>query len=284
VKDVNIATPENNAKMIAGNNTSFLLTGNRNVDKYAFHPLDCKSSFTVKLGVPSYLNHINMMLWDKDSRDYSYYIEVSVNQEIWKKVVDYSTYSCRSIQSLYFKEEIAQYVRIVGTHNTVNREFHLVFIEAYYKSTIPKIIGDILCPVANVATFSKKAVVIEGWNPSELLNGQFLKFTGTSGFTSHQIGVNKIVVQLAQPYMIASMKLKLWDGDDRSYRYFIETSLDKSNWKIAVDRRNVECKSWQFLQFDQRPMVFIRITGTHNTANDGFHCIHFECPASSGNN
>jgi BTB/POZ domain-containing protein 9 len=64
------------------------------------------------------------------------------------------------------------------------------------------------------------------------------------------------------------MKLKLWDGDDRSYRYFIETSLDKSNWKIAVDRRNVECKSWQFLQFDQRPMVFIRITGTHNTAND----------------
>jgi hypothetical protein len=34
------------------------------------------------------------------------------------------------------------------------------------------------------------------WNPSELLNGQFLKFTGSSGFTSHQIGVNKIVVQL----------------------------------------------------------------------------------------
>jgi BTB/POZ domain-containing protein 9 len=139
VTDLNIATPENKAEVIAGNNTTFLLTGNRNVDKYAYHSIDCKNSITVKLGVPSYLNHINMMLWDKDSRYnslpcrkiqykiksysryYSYYIEVSLDQENWKKVVDYSSYPCRSLQDLYFKEEIAQYVRIVGTHNSANR-------------------------------------------------------------------------------------------------------------------------------------------------------------------
>jgi hypothetical protein len=63
-----IATPENKAEVIAGNNTTFLLTGNRNVDRFAYHSVDCKSNITVKLGVPSYLNHINMMLWDKDSR------------------------------------------------------------------------------------------------------------------------------------------------------------------------------------------------------------------------
>jgi hypothetical protein len=119
--DVNIATPENKAEVIAGNNTTFLLTGNRNTERFAFHPLDCKSSITVKLGAPSYLNHINMMLYDKDLRYNSYYIEVSLDQEKWKKVVDYSSYSCRSIQDLYFKEEIAQYVRIVGTHNSANR-------------------------------------------------------------------------------------------------------------------------------------------------------------------
>jgi hypothetical protein len=68
--------------------------------------------------------------------------------------------------------------------------------------------------------------------------------------------------------MVSSMKLRLWDGDGRSYRYFIETSVDKSNWKIAADRRNEDCKSWQTLQFDQRPVVYIRITGTHNTANN----------------
>jgi BTB/POZ domain-containing protein 9 len=74
--------------------------------------------------------------------------------------------------------------------------------------------------------------------------------------------------------MLSSMKLLLWDLDGgRSYRYFIETSVDKSNWKIAADRRNEDCKSWQTLQFDLRPVVYIRITGTHNTAN----MVSFKC-------
>jgi hypothetical protein len=68
VTNLNIATPENKAEVIDGNNTAFLLTGNRNVDECAYHSIDGKSSITVKLGVPSYLNHINMMLWDKYSR------------------------------------------------------------------------------------------------------------------------------------------------------------------------------------------------------------------------
>jgi BTB/POZ domain-containing protein 9 len=72
-----------------------------------------------------------------------------------------------------------------------------------------------------------------------------------------------LILLLAQPYMLSSMKLLLWDLDGgRSYRYFIETSVDKSNWKIAADRRNEDCKSWQTLQFDLRPVVYIRITGT----------------------
>jgi hypothetical protein len=28
-----------------------------------------------------------------------------------------------------------------------------------------------------------------------------------------------------------------------------------------------------------RPVVFIRIVGTHNSANEVFHCVHFECPS-----
>jgi hypothetical protein len=62
VTDVNIATHE-----IAGNDITFLLTDNRIMDRVAYHKLDFERSITVKLGVPSYLNHINMML-DKDSR------------------------------------------------------------------------------------------------------------------------------------------------------------------------------------------------------------------------
>lgn len=36
--------------------------------------------------------------------------------------------------------------------------------------------------------------------------------------------------------------------------------------------------SWQILTFSPRIVVYIRICGTHNTANEVFHCVHFECP------
>lgn len=36
--------------------------------------------------------------------------------------------------------------------------------------------------------------------------------------------------------------------------------------------------SWQVLTFAPRIVTFIRICGTHNTANEVFHCVHFECP------
>lgn len=50
---------------------------------------------------------------------------------------------------------------------------------------------------------------------------------------------------------------------------------------MVVDRTRENCKSWQTLTFERRPVVFIRIIGTHNTANEVFHCVHFECPAQT---
>ena len=76
------------------------------------------------------------------------------------------------------------------------------------------------------------------------------------------------------------MKLLLWDIDARSYSYYIEVSIDYHNWQMVSDRRDVLCKSWQMISFSRRPVVYIRITGTYNTANEVFHCVHFECPAS----
>lgn len=50
---------------------------------------------------------------------------------------------------------------------------------------------------------------------------------------------------------------------------------------MVADRTRENCKSWQTLKFERRPVVFIRIIGTHNTANEVFHCVHFECPAQT---
>ncbi|VDL63707.1 unnamed protein product [Nippostrongylus brasiliensis] len=38
--------------------------------------------------------------------------------------------------------------------------------------------------------------------------------------------------------------------------------------------------SWQYLELANAvPVVFVKIVGTHNSANEVFHCVHFECPA-----
>ena len=73
-----------------------------------------------------------MINTDISYRGYSYYIEVSMDQEDWVKVVDHTKYLCRSWQDLYFPARVVRYIRIVGTHNTVNKVFHVVSLEAYY--------------------------------------------------------------------------------------------------------------------------------------------------------
>lgn len=65
-------------------------------------------------------------------RGYSYYIEVSMDQKDWVRVIDHTRYHCRSWQYLYFPARVVRYIRIVGTNNTVNRVFHVVAFEAYY--------------------------------------------------------------------------------------------------------------------------------------------------------
>jgi BTB/POZ domain-containing protein 9 len=201
--DVNVVKAEYKSQVIFGSKTTFLLTGNRNVDKYAECAIGDKNGFTIKLGFPVFLNHVNMRLWDNDGRYYSYYVEVSIDQKKWKKIVDYSQYACRSHQELYFDKQIVQYVRIVGTHNTANPAFHLIFVEAYFKSKIPRVVNGILCPTTNVATKDKKAVVVEGINPAALLDGVT---TNYGNFTSHNIGSGSIVVQLGESFIFVSLK------------------------------------------------------------------------------
>ncbi|XP_063903917.1 BTB/POZ domain-containing protein 9-like [Zophobas morio] len=276
--DENLATAQNNAEVILGTNTSWLLTGGGNTEsKFASHGIDEESGIIVKLGAPSIVNHFKMRLWDGDKRSYSYYISVSLDQKNWRRIIDYSRISCRSDQVLFFNHQMTQYIKIVGTQNTINSEFHIISLEAYFKNNVPTTTNGIICPNYNVATLDKKALVIKGENPSALLNGNLRD--GSSGCSWHIIGSGNLTIQLAQPYIISTMRLLLRDRDPRRYRYFVETSTDNSEWEIAVDLRNQDCTSWQNLRFKERVVVFIRITGTLNTANTAFHVVHFECPS-----
>ena len=67
--DENLATAQHNAEVILGTNTAWLLTGGGKVEsKFAYHIIDGKSGIIVKLGAPSFVNHIKLRLWDGDTR------------------------------------------------------------------------------------------------------------------------------------------------------------------------------------------------------------------------
>ncbi|XP_072356430.1 BTB/POZ domain-containing protein 9 isoform X2 [Scyliorhinus torazame] len=284
--DENIASMRFGAQVIGGELKAALLDGdtqNYDLDHgFSRHPIDedCRSGIEVKLGHASIVNHVRMLLWDRDSRSYSYYIEVSMDELDWIRIIDHSNYLCRSWQNLFFTPCVCRYIRIVGTHNSVNKVFHLVSFECMFTNTPFSLHSGLLVPTENVATVGASATVTEGVSRSRnaLLNGDTKNYDWDSGYTCHQLGSGAIVVQLAQPFMIGSIRLLLWDCDDRSYSFYIEVSKNQQQWKMVADRTKVTCRSWQTISFEPQPVVFIRIVGTYNTANEVFHCVHFECP------
>ena len=44
-----------------------------------------------------------------------------MDEKDWFRVIDYSQFYCRSWQHLFFEPRVVLYIRIVGTHNTVNK-------------------------------------------------------------------------------------------------------------------------------------------------------------------
>lgn len=273
----NVASASFDSKTIEGDLKSCLLDGD--VTNY-----DCERGFTrhhikeagsdkgilVELGTISIINHIKLLLWDRDNRSYSYFVEVSVNRQNWDCVIDYQPYHCRSWQYLYFAPRAVKYIRLVGTHNTNNKEFHVVSLQAMFTANVPAMRQDVVIPTQNVALIEKSASVIEGVSRSRnvLLDGDISNYDWDSGYTCHQLGSGSILIQLGQPYIIGSLRLLLWDLDDRTYKLYIETSVNDEDWDMVVDRKQEELRSWQEFTFKPRPVVFIRIIGTENTANE----------------
>lgn len=159
-----------------------------------------------------------------------------------------------------------------------------------------------VAPKLNVATFDMGAKVLKG--EDILLNGDTMNYDSENGYASHELDEEddeNLVIQLGQPYYIESMRMLLLDVDDRSYQFYIETSLDKDSWTMVADKRSEYSRSWQTLTFEPTLCSFIRIVGTYCTDTNvrilrlwvscslifiniffflqTFDCVHFECPA-----
>jgi len=277
VPEENVATPQRDACTIEGQVKDVLLNGDTEnysgEQGYTTHTItrDHSKGITVQLNHPYIINCIRMLLWDRDNRSYSYFVQVSLDSQHWVKVVDRTLSLCRSWQELFFEPRVVRYVRIIGVHNTMNRSFHLVSFACLYTSKPFLLSKDgFIIPTENVANISASATVLEGVSRSRnaLLNGNTRDYDWDSGYTCHQLGSGCIIVQLAQPYIISSVRLLLWDCDDRTYSYYIDVSADQNHWTRVVDKSKEATRSWQVVQFDPLPVTFIKIVGTHNTANE----------------
>lgn len=201
--EVNVATSTYGSKTIRGSNPSSLLNGditnydngtclNRGLPSRIFLICCLKGvigdGIIVELGSIFFINHIKLLLWDGDLRSGSYYIETSVDQNNWKRHIDYTEHKCRSWQFLHFQSHPVRYIKLVGTRNTIDNQFRVVTLEAYHKERVPTMLNGIISPTHNVATKDNGAYVIEGLQPEALLDGDVKNYNGSSGYTYHRIG------------------------------------------------------------------------------------------------
>ena len=136
IPEENVASKKYNTQVIAGENRDNLLI-EKYIKGYTYHQINDnqRHGITLLLERLFIINHIKLRLWEQqDFNSYSYYIEVSIDGKDWVRVIDHTQYLCRSWQWLYFKPRVARYIRIVGTHSTIDNIFKLVLCECIYKN------------------------------------------------------------------------------------------------------------------------------------------------------
>lgn len=86
-----------------------------------------------------------------------------------------------------------------------------------------------------------------------------------------------LLLQFKYPYKINQIKMLLHHKDDRTYSYYIETSLDAEHWTRVIDHTAYVCRSWQFLYFDTQVIRYVKVVGTACNICDHLEVTTIEC-------
>ena len=123
-----------------------------------------------------------------------------------------------------------------------------------------------------------------GVNPGELIDGNSTDYGSGTGFAHTTWGANPpqfFTVSLKAPVKIDCVRVLLWDQDEeRYYRYKLEVCADDKGetWALLADHTGPaeQCRSWQFVRFKLQTVKLIRLTGTFNSSNSGFHVVELQ--------
>lgn len=86
-----------------------------------------------------------------------------------------------------------------------------------------------------------------------------------------------LLIQFKYPFKINLIKMMLHHKDDRTYSYYVETSLDAENWKRVVDHTAYVCRSGQFLYFESQVVKYVKVVGTACNNCDHLEVAAIEC-------
>jgi len=139
-------------------------------------------------------------------------------------------------------------------------------------------------PDFNYALAANGAQAAGGTNPGELIDGNVTNYAGGTGFATSVWNTDPpqfFIVTLKEPAAIDCIRMLLWDRDpERYYRYKLEVCADAEGkaWELVADHRGAaeQCRGWQVVRFKQQQVKLIRLTGTFNSANSGFHVVELQ--------
>jgi|GEM_PF-1200055 len=94
-----------------------------------------------------------------------------------------------------------------------------------------------------------------------------------AGYMNCSIPSQSLVLNLGQPRSFHTFQLHLYDGDDRFFRYKVETSSDDIAYSVLIDRTAGSHRGVQLIEVAPTVAKFIRITGTHSSLNTTFHLV-----------
>jgi hypothetical protein len=115
--------------------------------------------------------------------------------------------------------------------------------------------------------------VVEG--PDALFDGVTEAEGTRSGFAASPWPCT-FTLLLPRALALSALRIKLWDGDDRSYRYTLDLSPDGRTVYRAADRSQAGGSSWQNLLFPTQKVRVIQLHGLHNPKNSKFHVLELE--------
>ncbi len=109
-------------------------------------------------------------------------------------------------------------------------------------------------------------------NISSMLDGQSTSYSSYYGFTYALLNEPMTVV-LDKCYLINKIDILFWDLSSSYYQFKIETSVNKKDWELLLDRSYGQWYSWQYINFPARPVKYIRINCSYNSDYSGNYKI-----------